>query len=191
MTINWSGLYPASAYFHIVGGLILLRRRQHGKSGHVIGHVPQSDLGLTTNYADTTHHRAAGTHCHDSKDMFNPASYSCPTPIPLLFTGCQLPMPAAFALDMFTKSLILQLVQCGLRSICRISPHIFAGIARIKQFSKYLAVKSACISHFVAANEFMPDINGDVVLVAKERFTVLFRPAGIGIFLPSLCCGTG
>ena len=126
------------------------------------------------NSADSAHHRAAGTHRHHSKYMFNSATYSCPTSISLLFSCCQFFMPASFTLNMFPKSLFLQLVQRFLRTIGRISPDIFAGIARIKQFGKYLAVMDARISHVVAANKFVPDINADVVLITKERFTVLF-----------------
>ena len=171
--------------------LPVLWRGQQGITGHVVCHVPQADLGSDTDYTNTAHHRAAGTHCHDPKYVFNSATYSRPTPISLLFSGCQFLMPASFTLDMCTKSLFLQLLQRFFRTIGRISPDSFAGIARIKQFAKYLAVMDARISHVVAANKLVPGINGDVVLITKERLTVLFRPAGIGIFLSPLCCGPG
>ena len=160
---------------------------QHGISGHIIGDVAQSDLGSDTDYTNSTHYRAAGTHGHDAKDVFNSAPYPCPASISLLLSSGEFLVPAAFSLNMFAKSLFLQLNQRVLGTICRICPDISAGIAWIKQFGKDLAVMDTCISHFVAANKLVPDINADMVLIAKERFTILLRPAGIGVFLSPLC----
>src|SRR5210317_1401970 len=108
--------------------LPILWRGQLGITGHVVCHVPQADLGPDAYGTNTAHQRATGTHCHDSKYVFNSATYSRPTPISLLFSGCKFLVPASFALDMFAKSLFLQLAQRFLRTIRRISPYIFAGI---------------------------------------------------------------
>lgn len=164
---------------------------QHGIAGHVVSHVSQSNLSLDADYTDSTHHGTTSSHSHNAKHMFDSTSNFGSAPVATLLPRCQLLVPAALTLNMFTKSLLFQLSQRVVGTICRISPDIPAGIARIKQFSKYLAVMDTGISNVVAANKFMPDIDTDVVLVAKERGTVLLRPAGIRVLLPFLCCGPG
>ena len=189
--IHRLGFLPLLAWIALSRLIPVLWSRQHSIASHIVCHVPQSDLSSDTDYAYTTHNRTAGTHRHDTKYMFNTATYSRPTPISLLFSGGQFLVPASFTLYMLAKSLFVQLMQRILGAVCRISPDIFTGIARIKQFGKYLAVMDAGISHVVTANKFVPDINADVVLVAKERCAVLLRPAGIGIFLTPLCFRPG
>ena len=189
--IHRLGFHTLPTWIALSRLLPVLWSRQHSIASHVVCYVPQADLGSDAYGTNTAHHRAAGTHCHDAKDVFNSAPYSRPTPISLLFSCCQFLVPASFTLDMCAKSLFLQLVQGVLGTIRRISPYIFAGITRIKQFGKYLAVMDARISYIIATDKLVPDINGNVVLITKERFTVLLRPARIGIFLPPLCCGPG
>ena len=118
--------------------------------------------------------------------MLNSTADFRPASITSLLSSCKFFMPVALALDMFSKSLLLQRFQRFLGAICRVSPHILTGIAEIKQFGKYLAVMNTGIGHFVTANKFVPGINADMVFITKERFAVLLRPTGIGIFLSFL-----
>ncbi len=191
VSVYRSCFYPVSAYFRSLSGLPQLRRGQHGISGHIIGHVSQSDLGSDTNYANSTHHRAAGTHRHNAKDVFDPASNFRSAPVATLLPGCQLFVSAALALNMLTKTLFFQFSQRLLKMIGRTGIDIPSGVVRIKQLGKYLTVMHAGFSHFVAENQFVSRIYADVVLIAKERCAVLLRPAGIGVSLPSLCLEPG
>ena len=138
IAISRSGFCTLPARFSVLGVSPLLCCCQQGISGQVVGHVSQSDLGSDTNHTNATHDRALGTHCHDTKYMLNSTAYFRPASIASLLSGAQLPVTAPLALDMFSKSLLLQHFQRFLGSIRRVSPDIFAGIARVKQFGKLL-----------------------------------------------------
>jgi hypothetical protein len=120
------------------------------------------------------------------KTWFNTAASLRSDSIRLALFVCQLPMPVALQLQMFLKPLLCQFLQRLFESIRRIGPDVITGIVRIKQFGKYLAVMDTGVGVLIAADKLVVGIDSDMVLVAKERFTVLLRPAGVGIFLPQL-----
>ena len=160
---------------------------QHGIADHVVSHVSQSNLSPDADHTDSTHHCTASSYSRNTKHMLDSTSNFRSAPVTTLLPGCQLLVTAALTLNMFTKTLSIRLSQRVVGMICRISPGIPAGIARFKQFSKFLAVMDTGNCDVVAANKFIPDIDTDLVLVTKERCTVLLRPAGIRILLPFLC----
>lgn len=172
---------------HIEGALLLSRACKQRISGQVVGHVPQADFSPDANEADSLHDGTATSHCHYFKDMFNPAAYPPSGSVAELLSSAQFFMPATLALKVLAKALIGKRLQRFLGAVHRIYPDTFAGIGRIKQLGKDLAVMDTRISHFIAADKLVSNINAEVILVTEERFAVLLCPAGIDLFLPPLC----
>ncbi len=97
--------------FQPPGALPLLSGRQKGISGQVVSHVPQTDFGPDSDNANAPHHRTSGTHRHDAKHMLNAATDSRSASVTLLFSGRQLLMPTALALNMLAKALFFKRLQ--------------------------------------------------------------------------------
>ena len=97
--------------FQPSSALPLLNGRQKGISGQVVSHVPQTDLGPDADNANSPHHRTSGTHRHDTKHMLNTATDFRSASVTLLFSGRQLLMPTAFALNMLAKALFMKRLQ--------------------------------------------------------------------------------
>ena len=111
MTLNFLLLWPFYRPFRALDARHLLRGRQQGISGQVVGHVTQPDLGLESDYANATHEGASGAHRHDAKYMFNAAPGLRSDSIRLALFVCQLSVPVALQLQMLLKPLLCQLLQ--------------------------------------------------------------------------------
>ena len=86
--------------------LLLSGGRKQRISRQIVGHVPQADLGPDPNEADSPYDGTASSHRHDPKDMFNPAAHPRSASVAESFSGTQLLMPTAFALNVLAKVLV-------------------------------------------------------------------------------------
>ena len=177
--------------FGHVRPLPLSSSRQQGITGQVVGHVTQADLGPDPDETDPAHYCAAGAHRYHAKDMLDATAHPGSAPVALLLPGRQFLMPTALALQMLTKALLLKFLQRFFGAIGGVRPDISAGIVRIKQHGKHLTVVHTGIGHRVAADKLVVRIDTDMILVAKKRFTVLLRPAGVYVFLSPFTLAPG
>jgi hypothetical protein len=74
----------------------------------VVSKVAKPYLCPGPDNADRSDNQVAGHYRHHSKYMLNPAAYLCPRLIALLFPLGERSVPAALALQPFTKSPLLQ-----------------------------------------------------------------------------------
>jgi len=163
-----------------------MQSNQKRISTQVVRQIAEADCCRCPHETDASQYHVACTLNLDAKDMLNPGTSLCASPIPSPFPISELLVARTFTLNMLPITHLLQPVDLLLRAIGRISPDIAAGILRIKQFFKHVAIVHFRTAHRVTTDQFVLHISRDMVLVAKEIFAILLGPAGIGIFLAAL-----
>lgn len=139
-------------HFSAFGRTFPLNKNKSPVSIQVIGQVTKPYLGHCPYEADAAHdHVICSLRLH-SENMFNPRANLRSCPVSLQLPLRKFLIARAFALQVFTIPIFMQLINTILRSIGRICPHITAGIARIQQLVKHIAVM-----HFGAGHMKTPD----------------------------------
>ena len=145
-----------------------LQSNQKRISTQVVGQVSQADCCCCPQETDASQYRVTCTLGLDAKDMLNPGTSLCASPIPSLFPIGELLFARTLPLNMLSIAHLLQPVDLLLRAIGRISPDISAGILRIKQFFKHVAVMHFRTAHRITTDQLVFHISRDMVFVAKE-----------------------
>jgi len=163
------------------------RSSQDYISAHVIGKIAKPDFASGPHQADGTYHQSTSPHCLNTKHMFNACPYLGPRAVSLLLSFRKLLVPTAFALQALPEVMLFESLNRLLRSVGRISVHIFAAVVHREQPFKDGAVMNRGIGHIVGADDFVLYIHVDMVFIPIIILAVLLHPPGIGIFLTLFC----
>ena len=155
-------------------------RQERSHSIHIVRQVSESDFGPSSCNSYGSQYRITGLLRLHAEDMFNSRANSGPASIASLFGFGQFAIPAAFTLNVFAKTVLLQALQPFFRPIRRIRPDVFAGVLCQNLF-KYIAVMLRSICYGIVPNQLVTDINRDMIFVTEKRLAVLLGPAGINI----------
>ena len=133
-------------------------RQEHSCTIYIVCQISQADLGPGSHDADGSQNQVACFLCLDAEDMLYPRTDPGPGSVALLFVRGQFMVAGAFALDVLTKTVLLQTCQTLLGTIRRIRPYIPTRIGG-KNFLKHIAVMHGRICNCVAPDQLVFDIH--------------------------------
>ena len=188
------GVAHQNRHISAVGRMLPMNENKSPISVEVVGQIAQTYFGHCPYEADSAHDHVSCPLRLYSENMFNPGADLRSCPVSLQFPFRELVISTAFALQMLTISIFMQLADAVLRPVGRISPHITAGIARIQQLVKHIAVVHFGTGYMKTSDQFMLCIHRYVVFIAERTLTILLGPASVRVFLallilaPALIC---